>query len=62
MTLEELNRDQIIQLKQAYYTRKMEDAGQGVSYGELAMIDELVTDQELEDEYSGTTFVPDDFT
>ena len=62
MTLEELNRDQIIQLKQVYYTRKMEDAGQGVSYGELAMIDELVTDQELEGEYSGTTFVPDDFT
>lgn len=45
MTLEELNRDQIIQLKQSYYTRKMEDAGQGVSYSELAMIDELVTDQ-----------------
>lgn len=62
MTIRELTRDQLTQVKQAYYTRKQEERGEGVSYGELMQIDELVTDAEIFEEYSGVSFVPDDFT
>lgn len=60
MTVNELSRDQLQQLKQAYYMTKHEE--QGVSYGELADIDELVTDSEIIEEYAGVTFSADDFT
>lgn len=61
MTIHELNREQLIQIKQAYYTRKQEEAGQGVSYQELAEIDALVTDAEIKEAYEGIDFVQDDF-
>ncbi len=61
MTIHELTRDQLRQVKQNYYTQKQDASGKGVSYGELSMIDELVTDQEIFDAYDGTEFVPDDF-
>lgn len=60
MTVNELSRDQLTQLKQAYYMAKHEE--QGVSYDELADIDELVTDSEIIEEYAGVTFTADDFT
>ena len=62
MTVRELNRDQLIELKQAYLTQKLDEQGEGISYGELAEADELVSDAEIFEEYAGTDFVPDDFT
>ena len=36
--------------------------GEGPSWGELADADTLVSDEELEAEFGGTEFVPDDFS
>lgn len=57
MTFKELNRNQIEQLKQRYYC----DRNENVSYGELANIDELVTDREVEEEFGDITFTEEDF-
>jgi len=59
MRLKDLNRDQRLMLKQDLLTRKTES--EGVSYGELADADSLITDEELEAEFGGTEFTPDDF-
>lgn len=58
MRVDELNREQLIQLKQRYYD---EQHTEGVSYGELAAIDELVSDQDVLEAYDGVDFVEDDF-
>lgn len=58
MKVTELNRDQLIQLKQSYLTEKQDS----VSWGELAEADELVTDDEIFKEYAGINFVEDDFS
>ena len=60
MNVTELNRDQIIELKQSYYCHVLH-ADEGVSYGELAEINRLVTDEEVKEYYAGTDFVPEDF-
>lgn len=57
MNLKELNKNQIEQLKQRYYC----DRNKNVSYGELIDIDELVSDEEIEEEYGATFFVEEDF-
>ena len=57
MTLNDLNREQKIQLKQSILTER----DNNVSFGELIIADELVTDEELEEKYGGTTFVEEDF-
>ena len=58
MTVQELNREQLTQLKQRYYDDRHTE---GVSYGELAAIDKLVSDKEVIDAYDGVDFVEDDF-
>ena len=58
MTVYELNRDQLEELKQRYY---MDHVNEKPSYGELAEIDNLVSDEEVYEEYAGTDFVMDDF-
>lgn len=62
MKITELNREQLIQVKQNYYTQKQAEAGEGVSYLELASIDELATDAEIFEEFAAVDFTPDDFT
>ena len=57
MVLEELNRNQKIQLKQRILT----ETHDSVSYGELANADNLVSDEELEEWFGGTSFVEEDF-
>ena len=47
MSYDELNRDQILALKQNYLVRTQDN----VSYNELAEADNLVSDEELEQEY-----------
>ena len=58
MTVYDLNRDQLTELKQHYYAEK---TGEDLSYEELAFIDDYVSDREVLDYYSGTAFTPDDF-
>lgn len=58
MTVYDLNRDQLQELKQQYYAEK---TGKILSYEELAFIDDYVSDAEVYDYYNGTAFTPDDF-
>ena len=57
MGVKDLTREQLIELKQRYYTERNEN----VSYGELADIDNLVSDNEIFEEYGHITFVEEDF-
>ena len=57
MSVKELTREQLIELKQRYYAERNEN----VSYGELADIDNLVSDEKIENEYGNTMFVEEDF-
>lgn len=57
MSYNELNRDQILVLKQNYLVRTKDN----VSYKELAEADNLVSDEELEQEYKNVNFVEEDF-
>ena len=61
MRIEELTREQLAQVKGRYYTEKQAEKGEGVSYGELVSIDDLVTDAEIFAAFGGVDFVPDDF-
>lgn len=58
MNVKELNRAQLLQLKANYYEGQHPE---GVSYGELASVDELVSDEEIIDAYDGVNFVEKDF-
>lgn len=57
MSYNELNRDQILVLKQNYLVRTQDN----VSYNELAEADNLVSDEELEQEYKNVNFVEEYF-
>lgn len=61
MTVKELNREQLIQLKQNFLDEENYRNGEGTSYGELAAADELVSDETIFNEYSGYVFSEDDF-
>lgn len=56
MTIKELSEEQKLELKQNFLTKDND-----VSYGELASADELVSDEELEEEYGNVEFTDDDF-
>lgn len=58
MTVWDLNRDQLAELKQRYY---IDHVDENPSYGELADIDNLVSDDEVYNEYDHVDFVPEDF-
>lgn len=58
MKVTDLSKDQLTELKQRFYDDKHPE---GVSYGELAAIDQLVSDDEIIAAYEGVDFVPDDF-
>lgn len=58
MTVDELTREQKIELKQAL----IDEREGSVSFGELCDADALVTDDELKARWGGAVFSPDDFT
>lgn len=58
MNVHELNRDQLVQLKQSYLCAKYRN----ISYGELATADDIVTDEEVFLRYDGANFTEDDFS
>ena len=70
MTLQELSKDQLHELKERYLMR-LADEGTFAevmrtdydepSYGDLANADEIVPDDVIEREYEGVCFVEDDF-
>ena len=57
MTISELNNEQKKQLKESILSER----DNNVSLGELLMADELVSDDELEEQYGGIEFVEEDF-
>ena len=60
MNVTELSPNQLTELKQSYYCH-VSHADEGVSWGELAGIDKLVTDEEVKEYYAEVEFVEDDF-
>ena len=56
MTIKDLSEEQKLELKQNFLAKDSD-----VSYGELASADELVSDEELEEEYGHVCFTDDDF-
>ena len=61
MTVQELNRDQLIQLKQQMLMERMDAEGDSPSWGELTDADSLISDEDVQSEFAGTIFTPDDF-
>lgn len=61
MTVKQLTRDMLIELKEHYLAQKRDEHGGGISYEELANADELVSDEEVFEKYAGTDFSVDDF-
>lgn len=59
-TLNELSAEQISELKQ-YYLCNVKYEDQGVSLGMLADADNIVSMEELEEEYGHISFTDDDF-
>ena len=57
MTIDELNQDQLFQLKQNFLCETQES----VSWGELAAADEIISDDLLRENYGWITFTADDF-
>lgn len=65
MYVTELNRDQLIELKQSYLDA-LNESGEhedvvGVSYDELANADDIVPDDVVFNHYDGVVFSDDDF-
>lgn len=58
MGVRELSREELIELKQNFYCNEL---GNNASYGELADIDNIVTDEEIFNFYDYVDFVKDDF-
>jgi len=61
MKLSELNEDQISELKQRIVFERAEREGRTPSYAELADAAKSVGENELEEEFGCTEFVPGDF-
>lgn len=61
MEIHELNREQLIELKQAILFNRLDKNGECPSYGEIADVNELISDEEVYETYAGTTFPEDDF-
>ncbi len=63
MDVTELSRDQLVELKGKHLDDRLyETEGRGASYGELADADEIISDEEIFEVYSGYDFSDDDFS
>ena len=56
-----INRDQLTELKQSYLIQQNEETGDGTSYDELARADSIISDEVIQEAYSGINFTEDDF-
>lgn len=63
MTVKDLKRQQLQELKAKYYDDMLQDTeGRSISYGEIAEIDEIVTDKKIFQEFDGYYFTDEDFS
>lgn len=63
MNVRELKKEQLQELKMHYYDEILRDnEDRSISYGEMANIDEIVSDERIFNEYSGYMFSDDDFS
>jgi hypothetical protein len=62
MKVTELNKSQIVELKQKIIEERNEANGEGTSYGELADADAIVSAEEVVAAYGDTEFSPEDFS
>lgn len=58
----DLTREQKTEVKQRLLTDRMEKEGRSPSWKELSEAGETISDAECEEVFSGTEFVPDDFS
>lgn len=62
MSVKELTKGQKEELKTRYYDEKLQEKeDRTISYYEMSIIDDLVSDEEIENEYDYISFVNDDF-
>nr|DAD87552.1 MAG TPA: hypothetical protein [Siphoviridae sp. ctAUQ2] len=61
MTVQELNRDQLVEIKQSMLLERMDAEGDWPSWGEMADADSLISDEDVFEEYANTEFTEDDF-
>lgn len=62
MKVQELNKEQLQQLKVRYLDELLqEEEGRNISYGEIANIDDIVSDKIMFDLYEHIEFVEEDF-
>lgn len=62
MSVKELTKGQKEELKIRYYDEKLQEKeDRTISYYEMSIIDDLVSDEEIENEYGYIGFVNDDF-
>lgn len=62
MTIKELSKEELKELKIGMLEEFLQDEeNRNISYGEIANIDEYITDEEVFKEYEGTMFSKDDF-
>lgn len=61
MSVYELNREQLIELKQNYICEQNELKGEPTYWSDMAEADDLVTDEEIYENYGGYSFTADDF-
>lgn len=62
MNVRSLSREELTELKCNYYTEQLDASGECPSMGELANIDEIVSDETVFKEYESTEFVEEDFS
>ena len=62
MNIKDLTKGQKEELKIRYYDEKLQEKeNRTMSYYEMSIIDDLVSDEEIENEYGYISFVNDDF-
>ena len=63
MTVKQLNRQQLEELKIHYYDEILQDTeDRSISYGEMANINDLISDEKIFNEYNGYIFTEEDFS
>lgn len=62
MSAEELSRDQLQELKGKLLFERSLETGESIGWGAFAYADELVSDEECFEYYSGTEFTDNDFS
>lgn len=63
MTVKELKRQQLQELKCKYYDDILiENEKRGISYGEMLEIDNIISDEKIFEEFAGYCFTDEDFS